>query len=41
MGIVGLAEKGLLMRELGCGDYTENEKGVQNGNHGGVKPGEN
>lgn len=38
MWIVGVAERGLLMRELGCGDYTEERKGTQKGNHGGAKP---
>lgn len=38
MWIVGIAERGLLLRELGCGDYTEEKKGTQKGNHGGAKP---
>lgn len=29
MEIVGVAEKGLLMKKLGCRDYTENEKETQ------------
>lgn len=29
MEIVGVAEKGLLMKKLGCRDYIENEKETQ------------
>lgn len=41
MGIGEVAERGLLMRELGWGIYTKNEQEAKKGNHGDAKPGEN
>ena len=41
MRIVGIVEKGLLMKEQGSGDYTEDEKGTHKGNLGGAKTVEN